>query len=89
MKQRERDTTEKPVLRNTRPRCGKLPHGGAGSSDHAVAEYYTKVWERPLAGHVAVNYTKMALEEQATEPQPEEQVVEEKRRCDLWQLFSI
>ena len=42
-----------------------------------MAEYYTVVLGRPLAGHVAVNYPKMALEEQATEtePQPEEQVV--------------
>ena len=47
------------------------------SSDYAVAEYYTEVLERPMAGHVAVNYPKMALEEQAkvTEPQPEVQVV--------------
>ena len=47
-----------------------------------MAEYYTVVLERPLAGQDAVNYTKMALEEQAkvTEPQPEEQVV--KRNAD-------
>ena len=47
------------------------------TSDYAVAAYYTVVLERPVAGHVAVNCSKMALEEQATEtePQPEEQVV--------------
>ena len=41
------------------------------------AEYHTVVLERPPAGHVAVNYTKIALEEQVdeTEPQPEEQVL--------------
>ena len=47
----------------------------SGTADHvvvncAVTEYYTVVLERPMAGHVAVNYTKMALEEQ-----PEVQVV--------------
>ena len=43
---------------------------------------FAKVLERPLAGHVAVNYSKMAPGEQATEtePQPEEQVVKRKRR---------
>ena len=42
-----------------------------------MAEKYTVVLERPQGSHVAVNYPKMALEEQAneTEPQPEGQVV--------------
>ena len=54
----------------------------SGRADHvvvsyAVTEYYTVVLERPMAGHVPVNYTKMAPEEQSkvTGPQPEVQVV--------------
>ena len=54
-----------------------------------MAEYHTIVLERPLADHLAVNYPKMALEEQmrGREPQPEEQVVKRNEDETLGVVF--
>ena len=69
----------------------------SGTADHVVVNYRTiapvqrlrrsrvlhsSAGETALAGHVAVNFPKMALggtEAKETEPQPEEQVVKMKR----------
>ena len=78
----EPETAKQSTISNKKKRHNRKASPSSGTADHvvvncAVTEYYTVVLERPMAGHVAVNYTKMALEDQAkvTEPQPEVQVV--------------
>ena len=48
VKQREAVTTEKPIVRKSRPRCGKVSDDGA---------------ERPFAVHFAVNCPKMEVDD--------------------------